>query len=118
GQEASAEEAGSGAQVAQDLGLDGEADGEGGVGDDLAGAADAIDDDGIAGVAFEVVIEVGGAGGGVSSGDEIEDAAFGAEDGDASALLVQQHGESLGGAIVDDEAGDDGQLDGGELVGA
>jgi hypothetical protein len=107
-------EALAGDEAAQDLGLDGEADGEGGAGDDLAGSADAIDDDGIAGVAFEEVIEVGGAGGGVAAGDEIEDAALGGEDGESAAVLVKEHGEALGGAVVGDEAGDDGSLGIGE----
>ncbi|HZO30881.1 MAG TPA: hypothetical protein VFH48_33340 [Chloroflexota bacterium] len=61
GEEASAVKAGAGDEAAEDFGLDGETDGEGGVGDDLAWSGDAVQHDGVTGVAFEEVVEVGGA---------------------------------------------------------
>ena len=76
-QQAPSLKTGAGGEAAQDLGLDGEADGEGGSGNDVCGAADAIYDDGVAGVAFEDMIEVGGAGGGVAAGDQVEETALG-----------------------------------------
>ena len=95
-EEASAVETWAGDEVAEDFGLDGEADGEGGVGDDLAWTADAVDDYWVAGVTFEVVIEVGGAGAGVAASDHVEEAAFGAKDGESAAVLGEEHGQLLG----------------------
>jgi len=118
GEEAAAEKSRADDEAAQDFGLDGQADGEGGARDDLAGPADAIDHDRVAGVALEVVVEVGRPRGGVPTGDEVEDAALGGQDGETPALLVEEHGEALGGAVVRDQAGEDGNLDGSELVGA
>ena len=64
-------------------------------------AAFAVDDEQVAGVAFEEDFEVGGAG--VAAGDGGEDAALGGEHGQAAALFGEQGGGGFGGDVVGDQ---------------
>ncbi|GAB1694293.1 hypothetical protein KRM28CT15_60960 [Krasilnikovia sp. M28-CT-15] len=89
--------------VTQDFGLHGESHGEGGFIDVFGVAGTPVDAHQVPGVAFEEDFEVGGAG--VAPGDGGEDAAFGREDGQASALFGEQGRGLLAGDVVGDELG-------------
>src|SRR5215207_9369115 len=100
GQQASAAEPGAACQPAQDLGLDGQADGQAGSFDVFGGPSAAVDLEQVAGVAFEVDAEVGPGGLVVAAGHLIEHIPFGAEEGDA-AVGGQPAGQGFGGGVVD-----------------
>ena len=88
--------------VAQDLGLDREAEGERGPVDVLGRADLAVDAEHVAGVALEEHLQVGGPG--VAAGEGGEDAALGRQDGEPAALLGEQGGGLFAGDVVGDEA--------------
>ncbi len=85
----------------QDVRLDGQAHGDGGVLDVLGVAGLAVDAGHVAGVALEEDAHVGDAG--VASGDDLEDLALGGQDRDPSVLLGEEAGQALGRDVVGDE---------------
>ena len=87
-------------ETLEDLGLDGQPDGQAGPLDVLGWSAAAVDLEQVAGVALEVDAEVGAGGLVVAAGHLVEHVPFGAEEGDA-AVGGQQPGQGLGGGVID-----------------
>lgn len=75
---------------------------------------DAVDDVSAARPGFQVEVEVGGAVG-VHAGDAVEEAAFGADEGDAAVVVGECLSEGFGGGVVDEEPSVGGVGEGGEV---
>ena len=116
GQEPPAAESGSAGQALEDLGLDGEADGQAGPLDVFGGAAAAVDLEQVASVALEVHAQVGAGGLVVAAGHLVEHVAFWRQEGDA-AVGGQQPGQGFGGGVVDQPPGQWGHDEVGGLGG-
>src|SRR4029450_13063650 len=100
GQQAAATEPRPARPAAQDLGLDGQADGQTRPFHVLGWAATAVDLQQVAGVAFEVDAKVGAGALVVAAGHLVEYVAFWAQEGDA-AVGGQQPGQGLRGGVID-----------------
>ena len=87
-----------------DLGLDGQAERQGGPGDEFRRASGPVDPQVVAGMALEEDAEVRrDACPGVAAGHVLEDTALGAEDAHFAAVLGQQRRQAFGGDIVADQ---------------
>jgi hypothetical protein len=115
GEQASAPETRHGGDVPEYFGLDGEAEGEGRAGDVFAVATFAVDDEQVAGVAFQEHFEVRLSG--IAARDGREDAALGGQHRQPTALLGEQRRGGLRGDLIRDESGHRrcGELVGGRL---
>jgi hypothetical protein len=100
GQQSPAPEPGPASQALEDLGLDGETNGQTGPLNVLGWSSSAVDLEQVAGMALEVDTQVGAGGLAVAAGHLIEHIPLGRQQGDA-AVASQQPGEGLGGGVID-----------------